>query len=89
MHAALAVEIKKCLELLATPVEAGLPVRAGVGVVTIATDFGPRLRYQAYWGHDGMRRREYFGPNFDYPRDADAFVKQVNERAGFVDRVPA
>jgi hypothetical protein len=81
MHSALQREIDQTMATLATPLEEGQPVRAAVDVVR--NDEG-KMRYQAYWGRDGMRKKEHFGPLFDYPREANAFVDDVNRRAGLV-----
>jgi hypothetical protein len=79
MDSALAHEVEQTLRTLATPVEDGQPVKAAIGVV--ADDKGHH-RHRAYWGRDGMRQREYFGPLFFSPRDAIRFVDQVNARVG-------
>lgn len=80
MHSALRQEIEQTLATLATPVEDGQAIRAAMGCVDVRDDTGSHLRYRAYWGHDGMTKREYFGPTFQWPKEAIAFVEQVNAR---------
>ena len=77
MHAELAREIEESLAALTTPVDAGAPVQAGIGVVTV----GESMRYRAFWLRAGGRR-EFFGPEFSYPREAGAFAREVNLRSG-------
>jgi hypothetical protein len=71
-------EQQKAIEAIAVPIEAGRAVRSHVGAIRTEEGF----RYQAYWGKQGGRVREYVGPLFRYPRDAMSFVDALNERAG-------
>jgi hypothetical protein len=75
----LQAEIRDVMATLATPVEQGRPLRAHIAVVS---NEAGRLRYQAFWGRDAGRQREWFGPIFEYPREAIRFVADVNARSG-------
>lgn len=89
MHHALRVEIDQCLATLATPIENNQPVRSAVGVVDAKEGDRDVIRYRAYFGKQGMTVREYFGPVFAYPKEAIAFVDEVNRRSGIVARAVA
>jgi hypothetical protein len=76
----LRAEIDRTLATLATPLEDGQPVRAAVGVVDVKEGDRDVIRYRSYWGRDGMRRREFFGPVFQWPKECIEFVETVNAR---------